>query len=199
MLYVIAKLLFTIPFWILFRPRVQGFRHLFFRGKAIVISNHHDLADPVYLAFVSPRLIHFMAKQELFATAVGRFFLKGLLTFPVYRKHADMASLKQAMTVLDSGKVFGIFPEGRRSITQEMDEFEKGAAFLALRCNAPIIPVYGDPYAPRRLRVRMIVGEPMYAQAIADSCAGRAVDVVTTALHDRMQQLKNEMAGWDRA
>lgn len=199
MLYVFFKILLTIPFWIIFRPRVQGFRHLFFRGKAIIISNHYQLADPIYIAFVSPRFIHFMAKQELFATSVGRFFLKSFLTFPVYRKHADMTSLKQAMTVLDTGKAFGIFPEGRRSITEELDEFEKGAAFLALRCNAPIIPIYADPYAPKRLRVRMIVGEPINAKEIADACAGRAVDVVTAALQDRMQQLKNEMAGWDRA
>ena len=45
----------------------------------------------------------------------------------------------------------------------------------------------------------MIVGEPMNAKEIADSGEGRAVDVVTTAVRDRMQQLKNEMAGWDRA
>ncbi len=199
MLYIFFKLLLTIPFWIVFRPRVQGFRNLFFRGKAIIVSNHYHLADPIYIAFVSPRFVHFMAKQELFVTAVGRMFLRGFLTFPVYRKHADMASLKQAMSVLDTGKVFGIFPEGRRSITEQMDAFEKGAAFLALRCNAPIIPIYADPYAPKRLRVRMIVGEPMHAKEIADGCEGRAVDVVTTALHDRMQQLKNEMAGWDRA
>ena len=199
MLYVFFKFLLTIPFWILFRPRVQGLKNLFFRGKAILVSNHYHLADPIYIAFVSPRMIHFMAKQELFVNAVGRLFMRGFLTFPVYRKHADMASLKQAMTVLDTGKVFGIFPEGRRSVTEEMDEFEKGAAFLALRCDAPIIPIYADPYAPRRLRVRMIVGEPMDVKAIAESCAGRAVDVVTTAVRDRMQQLKNEMAGWDRA
>jgi 1-acyl-sn-glycerol-3-phosphate acyltransferase len=86
-----------------------------------------------------------MAKQELFDSRLKRFFLKQLLAFPVYRRHADMLSLKQAMAVLEHGHIFGIFPEGRRSITGELDSFEKGAAFLALRCNAPIVPVYADP------------------------------------------------------
>lgn len=198
MLYVFFKFLLTIPFWILFLPRIKGYKHLFFRGKAILISNHHDLADPIHICFISPRFIHFMAKQELFTTKLSDLLLRGFLTFPVYRKHADMASLKLAMQVLDKGKVFGIFPEGRRSVTGELDEFEKGAAFLALRCNAPIIPYYSDPFAPRRHRARVIVGEPMDAKAIADACGGRAVDAVTNALHDRMQALKNEMAGWDR-
>lgn len=200
MLYFLLKLVVTPFFWLLYRPRVQGFRNLFYRGKAIIISNHHDFSDPVMIAFVSPRMVHFMAKQELFEKPLLRWLLtKGLFAFPVYRKHADLASLKQAMAVLDKGKVFGIFPEGRRSVTGELDAFEKGAAFLALRSGAPIVPIYSDPYAKRRLRVRMIVGEPMDAAAIAASCAGKGVDVVTDALRDRMQALKNEMEGWDRA
>ena len=199
MVYVLLKLLFTVPFVLLFRPRVIGWRNLFFRGKAIIVSNHFELSDPIKIAFVSPRAVHFMAKQELFKNPILRLFMKSFLAFPVNRRHADMASLKQAMTVLDKGRVFGIFPEGRRSITGELDSFEKGAAFLALRCNAPVIPVFADPAAQKRLRIRMIVGEPMDAAAIAASCEGKSVDVVTEALHDRLQALKNEMEGACRA
>ena len=199
MLYVVLRILLAPLFFLIFRPRIQGYERLFFRGKAVLVSNHVALKDPVMIAFVCPRVVHFMAKQELFEKPLPRFLLRwGFLTFPVNRKHADMVSLKKAMALLDKGKVFGIFPEGRRSVTGELDEFEKGAAFLALRCNAPIIPYYSDPFAPRRHRARVIVGEPMDAKAIADACGGRAVDAVTNALHDRMQALKNEMAGWDR-
>ena len=200
MLYLLLKIIVTPFFWLLYRPRVQGLKNLFFRGKAILISNHHDFSDPVMIACVCPRMVHFMAKQELFEKPLLRWFLgKGLFAFPVYRKHADMASLKQAMALLEKGKMFGIFPEARRSVTGELDAFEKGAAFLALRSGAPIIPLYSDPYAKRRLRVRMIVGEPMDAGAIAAACAGKGVDVVTDAVRDRMQALKNEMGAWDRA
>ena len=198
MLYILCKLLFTIPFFLLFRPRIQGYRHLFFMGKGVVVSNHNDLSDPIYLALVCPRIIHFMAKQELFQYPALKLLLKGLFAFPVYRKHADMASLKQAMTVLEKGKVFGIFPEGRRSVTGELDAFEKGAAFLALRSNAPIIPIYADHRAPGRMRIRMNIGAPMDPKVIADAYSGRAVDAVTDALRDRMQLLKNELESWDR-
>ena len=197
MLYILAKILLLPLFWLVFRPRIEGFEHLFIKGKAILISNHTALKDPVMIAFVCPRVVHFMAKQELFEKPVPRFLLRwGLLTFPVNRKHADMVSLKKAMGLLERGKVFGIFPEGRRSVTGELDTFEKGAAFLALRSKAPIIPVYADPKAPDRLRVRMYVGAPMNAQAIADASTGKAIDTVTEAIHDRMQQMKNEMEAW---
>ncbi|HIU95070.1 MAG TPA: 1-acyl-sn-glycerol-3-phosphate acyltransferase [Candidatus Aphodomorpha intestinavium] len=194
MLYLLAKVLLSPFFLLLMRPRVRGLRHLWRRGGAIVVSNHWALSDPILIALISPRVVHFMAKQELFQNPAARFVLmRGLYAFPVNRKHADMASLKQAMAVLQKGKVFGIFPEGRRSVTGELDELERGAAFLALRCNVPILPVYSDPRTYRKLRVNMIVGEPMDAAAIAAAHKGRSVDVVTQAIADKLQQLRLQL------
>jgi len=193
MIYFLFKYLCTPFFWLLFWPKVKNLSRLFFRGAGIIISNHFSLSDPIRLALVIPRPVHFMAKQELFNSKLKRVLLKQMLAFPVYRKQADMLSLKQAMTVLDRGHIFGIFPEGRRSITGELDSFEKGAAFLALRCKVPIIPVYVDPNWKKRKRMRMIVGEPMNARQIEETYAGRGVDAVTEAIRDQMQLLKNEM------
>lgn len=191
MIYVLAKLILSPLAFLLMRPRVRELRHLWRRGGAIVVSNHWALSDPILIALISPRIIHFMAKQELFHNPVARFLLmRGLYAFPVNRKQADMASLRQAMDVLQKGRVFGIFPEGRRSVTGELDELERGAAFLALRCKVPIIPIYSDPRTYRKLRINMIVGEPMDAQAIAATHKGKPVDVVTQAIADKLQQLR---------
>ena len=193
MLYFLIKYLISPFFWLIYRPKIINFGRLFFRGRGILISNHFSLGDPIRLAMIAPRPIHFMAKQELFDSPVKRFFLKGLLAFPVYRKHADMLSLKQAMRVLEKNHIFGIFPEGRRSMTGELDSFEKGAAFLALRCNSRIIPIYADPDWKKRGRVRMIVGEPIDPVDIDNRFAGRGVDAVTDAIRDSLQHLKNEL------
>ncbi len=193
MIYIIVKYLLTPFFWLLYRPKVKNLGRLFFRGRGILISNHFSLGDPIRLAFIAPRPLHFMAKQELFGSPLKRFFLTQLLAFPVYRKQADMLSLKQAMGVLERNHIFGIFPEGRRSITGELDSFEKGAAFLALRCNSPIIPVYADPNWKKRGRIHMIIGEPIDPNEIAGTFAGRGVDAVTDAIRDAMQLLKNEL------
>lgn len=194
MIYIIGKILLSPILLLLLRPRVRGKRHLWHRGSAILVSNHWALTDPILIALVSPRIIHYMAKKELFENPIARFLLmKGLYAFPVNRKQADMTSLKQAMQVLDKGKVFGIFPEGRRSVTGELDELERGAAFLALRCKVPIIPVYSDPRTYRKLRINMIVGEPMDAAAIAAAHKGKSVDVVTQAIADKLQQLRLQL------
>jgi 1-acyl-sn-glycerol-3-phosphate acyltransferase len=193
MFYVLLKIFISPFFWLFYRPKIKNFGRLFFSGRAIFISNHFSLGDPIRLAFVAPRPIHFMAKQELFDSKIKRFFLTQLLAFPVYRKQADMLSLKQAMAVLDKNHIFGIFPEGRRSLTGELDSFEKGAAFLAIRCNAPIIPIYADPNWKKCGQIRMIVGETILPNEVAKTYAGRSVDSVTDAIRDALQQLKNEL------
>ncbi len=194
MLYVILKIILTLPFFLIYRPKVTGWKNLFFRGKAIIISNHHDYSDPVFLAFLCPRLIHFMARSNLFDRPVVNWLLtKGFFAFPVVRKSADLSSLKKAMQVLEKNQVFGIFPEGRRSVTGEIDQFDRGVAFLALKCGAPVIPVYVDPRAYRRLKIRMNVGQPIDVSRYDGGRGVRAADAVSDALRDALVRLQNEM------
>jgi len=193
-LYITAKIFLAPIVALIMRARVKGVRHLFFRGSGIIVSNHWALTDPVLLAVVCPRVIHFMAKKELFENKFADFFFQKLLfAFPVNRKSADMKSLRKSMEVLKAGHVFGIFPEGSRSATGELDTIEKGAAFLALKTGAPIIPVYSDPNTFRKFRINMVVGEPMDAKAIAAQYVGKPAEVVTEAIGDKLRELKLQL------
>ena len=138
MLYILFRYLLWPLFMIIMRPQVYNLKGLRVKGGAIYACNHLSMLDPVMIAFLSPRIVHFMAKKELF-NGLGKVFFKGLMVFPVNRHTADIASLKRAMEVLKDGKVFGIFPEGKRSVTGELDELEKGTAFLALKSGAPVL------------------------------------------------------------
>ena len=199
MLYFLGKYILLWPFIGLFlRPKVLGWNNLKFKGGAIIISNHWSLPDPVFLAVICPRWIHFMAKKEIFATGIGRlFFGKLLLAFPVDRKKPDIKSVKYAMELLREGKVFGIFPEGRRSTTRRMDRFEKGAAFLALKAGVPVIPVYSDPYGLKKWKLRYAVGEAIDPVKATEGREGKPVDVLTEILEDRMQQLRKSLEEQD--
>ena len=189
MLYLFICL-FKPLLYLIFRPKIYGNRKaLKTKGKVIFICNHIHMLDPVIIALVSPRVIHFMAKKELFSSKLGNLFFRLAFVFPVDRGTADLKSLKNALALLDKGKAFGIFPEGRRMVADRMDEFELGTAFIASRSGAPVVPIYfaNDNY--RKFRFRMIVGEPLLAADSAMNVSRRENEVIF------MQRMRNAMNG----
>lgn len=193
MIYLIIRYTLFPIFWLVFHPIVKRRKHLFFKGKAIIVSNHISLLDPILVALISPRPVHFMAKAELFASKLTNAFFRAFYAFPVHRKSADLTSLKNALKVLDSGKIFGIFPEGKRSVTGELDEFEKGASLLALKSKSPIIPVYIHKNSYKFFLPRMYVGTPINVDdIIKDTPKAQQLETLHTAVVNSVKALEAE-------
>ena len=111
-------------------------------GGLVICSNHISMLDPVFLLLISPRHIHFMAKQETFESALGRwFFGKVVGAFPVNRGAGDMGALDTAMDIVRDGRIMGIIPEGTRSKTGELGRFKSGAALVLSQTGADVLPV----------------------------------------------------------
>ncbi|MBO4562502.1 MAG: 1-acyl-sn-glycerol-3-phosphate acyltransferase [Clostridia bacterium] len=192
MLYLFICL-FKPLLYLIFRPKVYGNRKaLKTKGKVIFICNHINMLDPIMLALVSPRVIHFMAKKELFEKKLLRAILKLCFVFPVDRGSADLKSLRNALKLLEKGKAFGIFPEGRRMVADRMDEFELGTAFIAMRSGAPVVPIYLSNDSFNGKGVKMIVGEPILASETQLNVSRRENEVIF------MQRMKNTMNGLKR-
>jgi len=110
-------------------------------GAVILASNHASNFDPPLVGTaVRQRLIHFMAKEELFHNPIMNWFLHYMNTFPVHRGHVDRKALVEALRVLKSGEILGIFPEGTR-ITTGLGAFHEGMAAIAVKSGVPVIPV----------------------------------------------------------
>ena len=194
MLYLLIKWTIGQLILLVTRPIVYGRQNLRVKGKAIFIANHRSMWDPLILALISPRNIHFMAKKELFESKLGNLFFRSLYAFPVNRHNVDLTSLKNALKVLEQGEVFGIFPEGKRAVTDSLDESEKGAAFLAIRSGAPVIPIYMHPDTSRQIRPVMLVGKPIDVSAIVASAnKSSLIEVVTDELADSINALQAEL------
>jgi len=193
MFYVFLRI-FVKPFlWLRYRPDVFGRERLMVKGSAIFVCNHLTMMDPLMLGLVSLRYIHFMAKRELFENPVLRIVFKGLLAFPVSRQQADLKSLKKAFELLKKGKVFGIFAEGKRSITGEIDELEKGAAFLAMRSGVPVVPMYISPASYQTGRLRVRVGEPILAADIPGELPkSERMDLLACRITNALRALRAE-------
>lgn len=128
--------------------RVEGVHHVPRSGPVILAANHLALIDPLFIGVVCPRQVRFIAKQELFneSTLVKKTFARALRALgPLSVDRSPGQSAQEAMdnslSVLKSGEVFGIFPEGTRSPDGRLYKGQTGLAWLALTTGAPVIPV----------------------------------------------------------
>ncbi|KHL00534.1 acyl-phosphate glycerol 3-phosphate acyltransferase [Sinomonas humi] len=148
-------------------------------GGFIACPNHCTEIDPLvvgHMLYNLGRPPHFLAKAGLFKPPVLGRVMKGTKQIPVDRSGAGAGtSLEVAREVLDEGGAILIYPEG--TLTRDPDLWpmkgHTGAARLALKTGAPVVPIahWGAQevfprYAKRfhvwpRKRVRVIVGEPV--------------------------------------
>lgn len=110
-------------------------------GPLIVVSNHLSWLDIPLIGIAIPRQIAFIAKKEYFHSPLHRRLVALYGGFTVERGAVDGAALRIAFDVLDEGHCLGIFPEGTRSKTLQLQQGHVGTAFIALRKNAYILPI----------------------------------------------------------
>ncbi|MBE3519988.1 MAG: 1-acyl-sn-glycerol-3-phosphate acyltransferase [Firmicutes bacterium] len=160
MFYRFIRVIFSIIVKVAFRLEVSGLDKVPARGPAILCSNHISWWDPVILGCLVKRPIRFMAKKELFRYPIFGTLLRWLGAFPVDRGKADVGAIREGLRVLEAGEVVGIFPEGTRQRDRSrLGAPHPGAALLALKTDAPIVPV-AIRMSPEKRRVRVLFGEP---------------------------------------
>ena len=142
MLYLIIRTLALILSKLLFRLQAFGQNNIPLKGGFILASNHTSYLDPPILAAACPRMLSFIAKEELFKNAIFGRFITALNAFPLKTETADLRALRWAIGVLKAEGAVAIFPEGGRTTDGELDEPLKGVGFIAAKANVPIIPVF---------------------------------------------------------
>ena len=138
--YAVVRSLLRLALLLLTRTSVCGREHLPRAGAGIVVSNHIAAVDPGVLMAVLPRPIALMSKVEN-ARGVLKLFIPLVGAFTVRRGAADRRALRVAERVLEQGQLLCMFPEGTRSASGVLGSAHGGAALLALKSAAPIIPV----------------------------------------------------------
>jgi 1-acyl-sn-glycerol-3-phosphate acyltransferase len=165
--YQIIKGLIRLAMLLLTRTRVHGRELVPRSGAAVVVCNHIAAVDPAILVGVFPRPLVLMSKVENDRGAL-KFFMPLVGAFTVRRGKVDREALRTAEATLAAGRLLCIFPEGTRS-GAGLAEAHGGAALLAIRAGAPVVPVAitGTPQIfGRRFpwlgypRVTVTIGEP---------------------------------------
>ena len=110
-------------------------------GPLLVASNHLSLNDAGTLVVALPRQVVFLAKKELWEKPIGRFYCDAVGAVPLDRERGGGEALRYALAALEQDKAILMFPEGRISPTSQLQRARTGLAWLALKTNAPILPV----------------------------------------------------------
>ena len=137
--------------------RAQGRR---VRGKALIVSNHFSVFDYMVNLFLFPfrKLYVVYWPQNSKRIRWGMKFFGGIVS------DRDVMSLRfmdESVKTLEKGRVVQIYPEAYISEDGRMDEFKPSYVLIALRAEAPIIPVITDGQYGLFKRVHLIIGKPI--------------------------------------
>lgn len=186
------------PFFNLVHPcRLVGRENLP-AGGGLFCANHSALNDPVCLMLaLGPRYqLHAMAKAEFMGIPVLGTLLKKAGIFGVSRGKSDVTAIKTAMRYLKNGENVLMFPEGTR-IKEGVDKYgneseaKAGAAMLAMRTGAPLVPVY-IPTKKRWFRfTTMVIGEPYTPQTEGKKATAEDYQAVAEDLMKRIYDLES--------
>jgi len=146
---------------------VEGLERIPPKGPLIVACNHISFWDPPLVGSSIPRVVHFIAKRELFENRVFGAMLRGYNSIPIQRGPRGRAGLRGAAEVLGQGGAVVIFPEGTRNKTGAMLPPRAGISHLATSVRAPVLParISGSNQIRRSLlrqvHIRLTFGSPM--------------------------------------
>ncbi len=142
LMYQSLVLSFLIPIW---KIRIEG-REKAIKGTTyVIISNHQSLLDILIVNCLRYRF-KWISKIENFKVPVIGWYLRMADYIIVDRGNEESKTemLERSYNCLKNGVSIMIFPEGTRSLNNEIGFFKRGAFQLALQAGVPILPVLLD-------------------------------------------------------
>jgi len=190
LIYRLTRLLSRSSLGLLFAVRREGAHHLPETGGFVLLPKHQRWEDIPLLALACPRLLYYVAKTELFASALKRCIVTAMGGIPLDRQRpmASRDHLRAMKEALSSGEGIVVFPEG----TYYPDRMGCGrigvVRVLLSRIKGPFIPV-GIRYVRGswRTRVHIRFGEGLYGPP--KSCSNDFAD--------RMMREIAKLSGFD--
>ena len=167
------------------------------KGKAIIVSNHNTIYDVPMVMFLFPfRDLYFLAAEVLYQkNKLFSWFLNKIGAIKVDRYSNDFSFINKSINVLNKGKVLEIYPESR--LPKEGEErplpFKPSTVYIALKANAPIVPIYSDGNMFKKSRCHVIIGEKIYLSELYDNSKSEKdnIEFLNDFLRNKIIELGN--------
>lgn len=186
-MYSLFRAALWTAFHVLTHVDVAGRENIPTRGALLLVTNHLSRLDPPLIFIAVPRQVRVFIARKYRKVLPLRWFVESLDAIWVRQNEPDVPALKLALGHLLKGGVLGVSPEGTRSQeTHALIPGQDGAAFLATRSGATILPVavWGTETALRDLRrlrrpdVHLRIGRPFQLPA-AKRARGAQLERIT--------------------
>jgi len=130
-----------LPMRLLFRIEHRGTKNIPPTGPLLITPNHVTYFDPFWIAVRVHRTLRFMTWDRALQVPIGGRILRWLGAFPVSLENPESSAYRASLRILRAGQALMIFPEAGRSPDGRLQPLKKGAARLALRTGATVLPV----------------------------------------------------------
>lgn len=193
-----VKLTGLIPAYIFMKPKVyKKTTNRTLPKKAIIMSNHTSLLDFVlYVLVFWYRNLHFLMAEVLFNKGkLFAWFLYKIGGIFVDRDFCQFSFVEESLKVLDNNGIVTIFPQGRLPVGGRAFPYKPGIVLIALRTDAPIVPVYTDGNYGLLKRAHVMVGEEIYLRDYVDSedVSNEKIAELTAMLEQKNLALKEDL------
>lgn len=186
--------------WVLFKrktyyedKKVQSRR---IKGGALIISNHYNMFDYVLNMFLLlPRKLNVVASEMAYENKFVAWGMKCFGGIQADRLAKSMRFIDESAAVIKKGQLVQIFPEGRNTDDGEMAAFKPSYLMIALRAQAPIIPIITDGNYGFFKQAHVIIGKPINLRdyCTSENPTKEEIKALNDMVYAKAQELRQKL------